>query len=377
MGDGSKDRAVPSESLARVMRLARVQGGVLSRGQLRDCGYSHERSHRRVVAGEWGSWEGGLTIPMLDQPDPDAITAWKGRLRVGPTAIISGTLAARLDGFDVPNLVPLVLAYPRAPHPVAGLRFIQPNSEVPDRSTRYARGLKIRRGPAAVMDALSVARPKDFLQLLDLALQRRWLTGPLLRRELSGRREWWIWGTTALRRALEYAEGGARSEAERRMKLILQRAKLSGWRANHPVVNRCGRVIAEIDFAHGATMLAIEVDGRAHHTSREAFERDRVRQNTLHELGWVVLRFTWEQITRNPLGVEATVRRALARSTRKGVSGGVFLRRTAGRNRGERPLVRAFGAGHRQLLGAAASAGEHQVRAADGDHARDPLPPGE
>ena len=53
--------------------------------------------------------------------------------------------------------------------------------------------------------------------------------------------------------------------------------------------------------SHGSTRrypelkLAIEVDGFEHHSSPDAFQRDRTRQNRLVALGWTVLRFTWER----------------------------------------------------------------------------------
>jgi len=43
-----------------------------------------------------------------------------------------------------------------------------------------------------------------------------------------------------------------------------------------------------------------------------AFERDRERQNVLTLQGWLVLRFTWEQITQRPGEVLAAVLAAVA-----------------------------------------------------------------
>jgi very-short-patch-repair endonuclease len=54
------------------------------------------------------------------------------------------------------------------------------------------------------------------------------------------------------------------------------------------------------------------VDGRAYHSDRRAFERDRLRQNHLVLQGWLILRFTWEQITQRPQEVIAAVLAAVA-----------------------------------------------------------------
>jgi very-short-patch-repair endonuclease len=66
-----------------------------------------------------------------------------------------------------------------------------------------------------------------------------------------------------------------------------------------------------IDFAYPEARIAIEVDSWTDHGTREAFETDRARQNELVELGWKVVRFTWLQLTTQPVDVAITVATAL------------------------------------------------------------------
>lgn len=96
------------------------------------------------------------------------------------------------------------------------------------------------------------------------------------------------------------------------MSRLLRRSGTGPWVANHPLYGADGRVVAEIDFAHVQLRIAIEVDGRAFHSDRKSFERDRWRQNALIVGGWLVLRFTWEQITTRPDEVVAIIRAAIA-----------------------------------------------------------------
>ena len=58
--------------------------------------------------------------------------------------------------------------------------------------------------------------------------------------------------------------------------------------------------------------VVIEVDGYGTHSSREAFQRDRTRQNELVAAGYRVLRFTWDDLDRRPAAVIRQVRTALA-----------------------------------------------------------------
>ena len=65
---------------------------------------------------------------------------------------------------------------------------------------------------------------------------------------------------------------------------------------------------AEADFVYRAQRLLVETDGRDPHTTRNAFESDRLRDQRLMLLGWRVARFTWQQITFEPGYVAATLR---------------------------------------------------------------------
>ena len=90
-------------------------------------------------------------------------------------------------------------------------------------------------------------------------------------------------------------------------------ARTSGnWVPNYAVRDERGQIVAEIDFADPELKIAIEVDGRAFHSDRRSFERDRKRQNMLVTRGWIVLRFTWERLVNDPEGVLAEVAAVLA-----------------------------------------------------------------
>jgi hypothetical protein len=56
----------------------------------------------------------------------------------------------------------------------------------------------------------------------------------------------------------------------------------------------------EVDCLWRARRLAVELDGRATHGTRAAFERDRVRDRALQAAGWRVARITWRQLHDTP-----------------------------------------------------------------------------
>lgn len=72
--------------------------------------------------------------------------------------------------------------------------------------------------------------------------------------------------------------------------------------------------VIHVDFAYPEDGLLIECDGREWHGDRQAFERDRERDNELQALGYRVIRFTWAKLRYDPDYVEKILRRYLQRS---------------------------------------------------------------
>lgn len=79
---------------------------------------------------------------------------------------------------------------------------------------------------------------------------------------------------------------------------------------HHRLVTEDGHLLAEIDLAYPDLRIAIELDGSVHR-ERAVFERDRPRQNRIVLEGWIVLRFTWADVTERPDEVIAAVRGAI------------------------------------------------------------------
>ena len=71
---------------------------------------------------------------------------------------------------------------------------------------------------------------------------------------------------------------------------------------------------ARADFAYPGAKVIVEVGGRRWHGHREQFERDRRRDNAAQVAGWIVLRFTWEQVKHRPEYVRQTIRAAVRRA---------------------------------------------------------------
>jgi hypothetical protein len=68
-----------------------------------------------------------------------------------------------------------------------------------------------------------------------------------------------------------------------------------------------------LDAAWPEAKLAIELDGAAFHGSQEARERDLRRDAALAALGWVVLRFSYRRLMREPEACRAEILAAYRR----------------------------------------------------------------
>ncbi len=115
-------------------------------------------------------------------------------------------------------------------------------------------------------------------------------------------------GCGAVRRLLdEHAVGSTRTrnDFEEAFLSLCRRHRLPQPEVNVPLLDYV------VDFLWREAGLVVEVDGRATHGTRRAFQADRDRDGRLAVAGYRVLRFTWWDVTRRPAVVADRVRRML------------------------------------------------------------------
>ncbi|MGV9372669.1 endonuclease domain-containing protein [Micromonospora tulbaghiae] len=226
-------------------------------------------------------------------------------LRLPPGAVLAGRSAAWLSGADVltrdaPVTVLLPAAARLRPHP--RMRVVR--SPLPDRDRTLAGGLPVTTGLRTAFDLGRQGPLAEALVAVDALLRRRVVELPVLRAYAADRPGWP--GAPLLREVLALAE----SPMETRLRLLLLDAGLGPLTAQHEV-RAGGRFVARVDLAWPALRLAVEYDGD-HHRERAHFRRDVARLNALRAAGWVVLRFTADDVLRRPDATVALVRQALA-----------------------------------------------------------------
>jgi very-short-patch-repair endonuclease len=112
-------------------------------------------------------------------------------------------------------------------------------------------------------------------------------------------------GTGAIKHREEAQRGlgRTRSELEERFQALLLDAAVSTPATNVLIEG------LEVDCAWPDHRLIVELDSRAWHDTREAFETDRGPDRRLGAAGWRVVRITWRQLHETPREVERDLQR--------------------------------------------------------------------
>jgi predicted transcriptional regulator of viral defense system len=282
---------------AIIAAFAARQHGVVSQRQLAAAGVSWEAVRHRVKTGRLtrlhrGVYRVGPTHTALTSP-------MAAVLACGPTAALSHHAAAALHGITRPRAGPIdVTVRSGQPRSRAGIRVHRATVEVVT-----VQGIPVTTVARTLRDLAAELSQRDLQRAVEEAQIQRKLDHASLARAVdraAGHR-----GARALR-ATTSDVAMTRSEAERRLVELIRRAGLPEPQTN----KRIGGW--EVDAVWPAEGLALEVDGFAFHSTREAFERDRLKHADLAAAGWRVSRVTWRQLVDEREAVVARLTRALS-----------------------------------------------------------------
>ncbi|WP_456566999.1 endonuclease domain-containing protein [Blastococcus sp. SYSU D00695] len=166
-------------------------------------------------------------------------------------------------------------------------------------------GLRITVLPRTLVDSWPLLPVPDRRPLLLDAARRGLVVAKDVRQALAERPN--VGGHRALAQTIDLIEDGCQSELEALGVLnVFRHRSLPRSVGQHRLVLPQGAV--RLDRAWPEVKLAVELDGAKHHTSPADRRRDLARDTALAALGWVVLRFTYADVLRDP---EAVRRRVL------------------------------------------------------------------
>lgn len=219
-------------------------------------------------------------------------------LRLPPGGAIGGLSAAYLHGVNLlprTSAVSVVLPETTRPRPHPWV-LVSHYRLGPGDVTRFA-GLPITTGVRTAFDLGRRSPRTEALVAVDALLHRR-VTRPAILADYLATHPGWP-GSSQLRELLALAEPLTESPMETRLRLVLLDAGAPNPTAQHDVRTEDGRLLGRVDLAYPRWRIAIEYEGD-HHRERSHFRRDIAHLNALRAAGWLVLRFTADDVLTHP-----------------------------------------------------------------------------
>jgi very-short-patch-repair endonuclease len=287
--------------------LATRQHGILSYEDLLDLGLSPRAISRRTQTGSLFRVHPRV-YRVTGAPSTWQQRLWAAKKWAGDDGVFShrsGLLLQRLAGATDHVVEMTVTKKMRSPDPYLLLHWSKHDAIA---TAERCHGLPVTSIARTIMDAAAVTRPWNVEVALDDALRHNLVTVEEMWEELErfrrGRK-----GSKLVRRLLEQrSDGRARSHSNLEIKLdhLLAGSDVPKYFRQFVVMTRLG-IPADIDFAWPEVKLGVEADGYKWHSGRRQWQSDMARQNALAEVGWLILRFSWDDITRRPDYVIETI----------------------------------------------------------------------
>jgi very-short-patch-repair endonuclease len=240
---------------------------------------------------------------------------WRQRLQaavwsLGETAVVSHLSAARLHGFDGFTTDAVELTVDRRRRGAGrGLDATVHTTTTIRRDLVRVDGLPVTSGERTVLDLARALHPPALLEAaVDSAIRLRLTTLDRLVDRATASVGTDRWGYGALDPVL--ATSGGHTFLERAFLRLLRSARLP-LPMPQVVHRRAGRHVARVDFLFPEHGVVVEVSGGRGHSTPAERATDARRRNELQQLGRLVLEFTYEDVTRRPGDVLATLLRSL------------------------------------------------------------------
>ncbi len=277
-----------------IVRLAAMNGGVVTTAQLRTEGVGRTSIARRVETRFLTRIHKGVyaVAPMVGSDTP-----LRAALLAAPDAVASHRSAGVVHGWPVTAARPEILVGKGANHDLAGV-IVHETRYLPAIDTATVGEVRVTSPARSLCDLASVTSPGHLRHLVETALVRRVPAPPELvacHRSLArrGRR-----GVVVMRDLLVELlddEPFPLSRLELELTLALDRRGLGDVRRQF-VPPWFDGISGVVDFAAPRSRLIIEADGRAWHTIDQDRARDAERDRRAAKHGWVVLRVGWHEV---------------------------------------------------------------------------------
>jgi hypothetical protein len=262
---------------------------------------------RRVRAGELAPWFGDVYRVLPSNGWLDDVRAAVLAL---PGAVASHQAAAALHEFPGVNPAPVVTVHTRTTHAFEPARVHRAHDMAPAHVEARS-GLLVTTPARTVVDLAAVVPPLGLAVTIQQLVIGRQVEIEAIRTVLDEVARKGKPGVRSLRATLQRLGNGEfpMSVLEQRGERALRRAGVPAGEREFPIPWEPER---RFDVAWPDARLAVEWDSRRWHGALEQMTFDRRRDRTAQRHGWVLIRFTWDDVTLRPGEVANEVRLLLA-----------------------------------------------------------------
>lgn len=302
-----------SEAELRSTELGGRQSGYITLRQALACGMSAAAVKRRVDAKRWIRVRSGLFLI------PGFVPSLRGRLLAATAAlgaVVSHESAAELH--ELPGVrrgLAVVTVRIRTTNRFPDVRVHQ-STDLKAGHVIEIEGLPVTSSIRTVIDMASSMRPPEIGRMVDHLVVTGGATVDEFVTEVTDLARHGKPGMKTMHSVLELRDGEGFMGESRLEMWALRLMREWGFpepELQYPLPWRSPRK-GRVDFAYPRIRLIIEIDGRTWHSTLEAFEGDRLRDNHAQLAGWRVLRITYRMLIEQPGMVRDMIRRAFEMS---------------------------------------------------------------
>lgn len=271
-------------------------------------GFSDPAIQRRVRRGAWDRVHPGV-YRLAGVPPTWQGEIWAALLAAGPAATVSHETSLRLHGSPHVAPRPITLTVPHGAHPRIAGAVVHQIDDLQPHHVLALDGFPASDPARAVVEAAAVIGPRRLARVLDDLVFDRRTTYPQVSARLAEVIRPGKPGALTLARVLDERCDGSVPSGSRLERALTAALVTAGLPApdRQMALPGPGAIEGLVDAAYRDCRLILEADGRRWHTRVRDLARDHARDAEAARAGWQTLRFLYEEITRDPEGVCATV----------------------------------------------------------------------
>ena len=279
---------------------------VVSRAEARARGLTEAEIDRRLRDGSWRALRRGVYATGAEGVGAAVSAAVRA---LGGDVVVSHESAAELLG--IPLLTaPDTVSVTRAAGSTRRLSRLRVHvAALPEDHIRSLGRLRVTTPARTVVDLARRLPHPAALVAADGALHLG-LTSPDDLTRVLVRCSTWP-GIRRAARVVRLADGRAESPLETLCRDLFARQGLPAPILQGVVADRSTGWHARVDFLWPESWTVVEADGRVKYGEPADLWREKLRQERIEELGYLVRRVTWSQVTRQPEATVARIRRSL------------------------------------------------------------------